>query len=105
MGAGHGHDHLNESTKRSTLLLVLGLTSTFMGVEAIAGWVTGSLALLVDAGHIEGRSHRVGLTPGSSPTDNRRVVEWLVEAETGTTAKVTVRSDRGGTLSGTVTFA
>ena len=52
MGAGHGHDHLNESTKRSTLLLVLGLTSTFMGVEAIAGWVTGSLALLADAGHM-----------------------------------------------------
>lgn len=52
MGAGHGHDHLNESTKRSTLLLVLGLTSTFMGVEAIAGWLTGSLALLADAGHM-----------------------------------------------------
>jgi hypothetical protein len=59
---------------------------------------------LVDLGHIEGRSHRVGLTPGSSPTDNRRVVEWLVEAGAGDMAQITVNSDRGGALSGTVTF-
>lgn len=62
MGAGHGHDHLNESTKRSTLLLVLGLTSTFMGVEAIAGWLTGSLALLADAGHMLADVAALGLS-------------------------------------------
>lgn len=53
---------------------------------------------LVDLGHIEGRSHRVGLTPGSSPTDNRRVVEWLLEADPGSAVQVTVTSDRGGSL-------
>lgn len=33
-------------------MLVLGLTSAFMGVEALAGWLTGSLALWADAGHM-----------------------------------------------------
>jgi len=31
---------------------VLGLTASFMGVEAAAGWWTNSLALLSDAGHM-----------------------------------------------------
>lgn len=34
------------------LLLVLMLTSLFMGVEAFAGWFTHSLALWADAGHM-----------------------------------------------------
>jgi cobalt-zinc-cadmium efflux system protein len=34
------------------LLLVLALTAIFMVVEAIAGWVSGALALLADAGHM-----------------------------------------------------
>ncbi|HLB36141.1 MAG TPA: cation diffusion facilitator family transporter [Gemmatimonadales bacterium] len=35
-----------------TLKLVLGLTALFMIVEAGAGWVANSLALLADAGHM-----------------------------------------------------
>jgi len=31
---------------------VLGLTATFMVVEAVGGWLAGSLALLADAGHM-----------------------------------------------------
>ncbi len=31
---------------------VLGLTATFMIVEALGGWLAGSLALLADAGHM-----------------------------------------------------
>ena len=31
---------------------VLGLTATFMVVEALGGWAAGSLALLADAGHM-----------------------------------------------------
>jgi len=31
---------------------VLGLTATFLVVEAVGGWVAGSLALLADAGHM-----------------------------------------------------
>jgi cobalt-zinc-cadmium efflux system protein len=34
------------------LWVVLGLTGTFMVLEAIGGWVSGSLALLADAGHM-----------------------------------------------------
>ncbi len=34
------------------LLLVLAFTATFMVVEAVAGWVSGALALLADAGHM-----------------------------------------------------
>ncbi|HEU5303436.1 MAG TPA: cation diffusion facilitator family transporter [Gemmatimonadales bacterium] len=34
------------------LAAVLGLTLTFMVVEAVGGWISGSLALLADAGHM-----------------------------------------------------
>lgn len=34
------------------LSLALGVTLVLMGVEAIGGWLTGSLALLADAGHL-----------------------------------------------------
>jgi cobalt-zinc-cadmium efflux system protein len=34
------------------LRLVLALTAAFMVVEAVGGWVSGSLALLADAGHM-----------------------------------------------------
>lgn len=36
----------------SRLRLVLGLTAVFMAVEAVGGWISGSLALLADAGHM-----------------------------------------------------
>ena len=34
------------------LILVLVLTAMFMVIEAVAGWVSGALALLADAGHM-----------------------------------------------------
>ena len=34
------------------LILVLILTAIFMVIEAVAGWVSGALALLADAGHM-----------------------------------------------------
>src|SRR4029079_1478516 len=34
------------------LWAVLGLTGAFMVLEAIGGWLSGSLALLADAGHM-----------------------------------------------------
>jgi cobalt-zinc-cadmium efflux system protein len=40
------------STARRRLWWVLALTATFMVVEAVGGWVAGSLALLADAGHM-----------------------------------------------------
>lgn len=44
-------DHLYEQNSRR-LRLVLVLTATYMAVEAIGGWLTNSLALLADAGHM-----------------------------------------------------
>ena len=54
-GHGHGaHDHTAElrgASKRS-LLLALSLISTYMVAEVVGGIMSGSLALLADAGHM-----------------------------------------------------
>src|SRR3982751_2034135 len=44
------------------LAAVLGLTLTFMLVEAIGGWISGSLALLADAGHMLTDAGALGLS-------------------------------------------
>ncbi|HEY0173290.1 MAG TPA: cation diffusion facilitator family transporter [Pyrinomonadaceae bacterium] len=55
-GHGHGaHAHTHDALSargRRRLLLVLVLTAAYMLAEAAGGWVTGSLALLADAGHM-----------------------------------------------------
>lgn len=49
---GHeGHDH-GRGAGRRALAGVLVLTTTFAAVEVVGGLVTGSLALLADAGHM-----------------------------------------------------
>ena len=45
---GHGHGH----GSGNTLVLALLLTLAFAAVEAVAGWWSGSLALLADAAHM-----------------------------------------------------
>lgn len=61
MGHGHGFDaHAGTGVRhRSRLRIVLGLSFTVLLIEAAAAWVTGSLALLADAGHV--LSDTVGL--------------------------------------------
>jgi cobalt-zinc-cadmium efflux system protein len=44
------------------LAVVLGLTLTFMIIEAIGGWLSGSLALLADAGHMLTDAGAIGLS-------------------------------------------
>lgn len=52
---GHGHHHFDvREQSRGRLLLVLIITGAFMVVEAVAGFYTGSLALIADAGHMLG---------------------------------------------------
>jgi cobalt-zinc-cadmium efflux system protein len=46
----HGHDH-GEGNRRA-LAIVLALTAGFTAVEIVGGLLTGSLALLADAGHM-----------------------------------------------------
>ncbi len=52
--AGHAHDHapVATATNRRRVLVAAILTSGFMIAEAVGGLVTGSLALLADAGHM-----------------------------------------------------
>lgn len=48
----HDHSHVSGYHGRDVLLLPLLLTAGFAVVEALGGWLTGSLALLGDAGHM-----------------------------------------------------
>ena len=47
---GHGHSHDGSNIRR--VQIALALTGTFMVVEVIGGVISGSLALLADAGHM-----------------------------------------------------
>jgi len=54
---GAGHDHGQQVMRagerhRGRLWAAFGLLAVFMVVEAVAAWLTGSLALLSDAGHM-----------------------------------------------------
>jgi cobalt-zinc-cadmium efflux system protein len=58
---GHAHGHGAGNTARTQLSLALTLTLGFMVVEAVVGYMTGSLALLADAGHMLGDSGALAL--------------------------------------------
>ena len=50
---GHSHDHdLPGAGHRRSLAVVLGITGTILAVEVTGAFVSGSLALLADAGHM-----------------------------------------------------
>lgn len=51
-GSHHGHTHGRAARSRRRLSIVLVLTAVYMLAEAVGGWITGSLALLADAGHM-----------------------------------------------------
>jgi cobalt-zinc-cadmium efflux system protein len=53
MGAGHSHEHAaGRAEDRSRLRLVLAVTGVVIVVELVGAWVSGSLALFADAGHM-----------------------------------------------------
>src|SRR5262245_29008092 len=56
MGAGHSHGTPSLETAagrhKGRLFWAFILTSAFVAIEAIGGWLTGSLALLADAAHM-----------------------------------------------------
>jgi len=49
---GHGHHHHAAGVAERSLILALVVTASFMLVEATVGFLSGSLALLADAGHM-----------------------------------------------------
>jgi cobalt-zinc-cadmium efflux system protein len=62
-GAGHSHHH---TAHNGTLIVALLLTLSFAGVEAVAGWWSGSLALLADAAHMVTDSSALGLAAAAA---------------------------------------
>ena len=57
-GVGHSHGH---GADRKALAVVFALTTSFVAVEVVGGLLTGSLALLADAGHMASDSASLGL--------------------------------------------
>lgn len=52
---GHAHHHHNHTVNASNegrMALAAGMTGLFMIFEIVGGWISGSLALLADAGHM-----------------------------------------------------
>jgi cobalt-zinc-cadmium efflux system protein len=52
----HQHDHGHRAQGTRALGLVLALTAAYTVCEVVGGWLTSSLALLADAGHMLGDS-------------------------------------------------
>ncbi|MBI1451884.1 MULTISPECIES: cation diffusion facilitator family transporter [Acinetobacter] len=80
MSQDHGHDHshavvTDENSKKLTFALLL--TSSFLVVEVVAGFITQSLALLSDAAHMftDAAALAIALVAikiGKLPADNKR---------------------------------
>jgi len=60
MGHDHGHDHTHGANKK-TLLISFIIITGYMIVEAFGGFITNSLALLSDAGHMLSDSISLGV--------------------------------------------
>jgi cobalt-zinc-cadmium efflux system protein len=79
-GHHHGHEHHHAAVSENNskkLWLALGLTSSFLIVEVIAGFLTQSLALLSDAAHMftDAAALAVALIAikiGKLPADDKR---------------------------------
>jgi cobalt-zinc-cadmium efflux system protein len=77
---GHGHCHHGHGAteaSRKRLGVVLALTTVYMFAEAIGGWMTNSLALISDAGHMLADVAAIGLSMlaiwfGSRPATPRK---------------------------------
>jgi cobalt-zinc-cadmium efflux system protein len=62
----HAHQHGSRARSRRALALVLVLTAAYTVAELVAGLLTGSLALLADAGHMLGDVGALGLALGAA---------------------------------------
>lgn len=61
-GHSHAHGHSHGGRNRTRLAWTLGLVAAYMVAEAVGGWLTGSLALLADAGHMLSDAAALGLS-------------------------------------------
>jgi cobalt-zinc-cadmium efflux system protein len=83
VGAHHHHHDHAESRRgdRKRLVLALGLTATILVAEAVGGWLSHSLALLSDAGHmlsdvVAQALSLAALLIATRPSDARRTYGW-----------------------------
>ena len=77
MGAGHKHSHGDSLTSERRLWIALALTATFLIVEVVASLLTGSVALLSDAGQVATDVAALAIavlaiTLGKRPADSER---------------------------------
>ena len=49
---GHSHDHSHQGANRARLGIAIGIVATVLVLEVVGAWLSGSLALLADAGHM-----------------------------------------------------
>ncbi len=60
--AGHNHHHAGRSQDRRRLAITLAMVVLYMAAEVVGGWLTNSLALLADAGHMLSDAGAIGLS-------------------------------------------
>lgn len=90
-GSDHDHSHVHEvtSANQRKVLISFVLIFSFMWVEVIGGWLSGSLALLADAGHMLTDAAALALAyaafrVGKKAADSKRTFGYLrVEVITG----------------------
>ncbi|QHE53573.1 cation diffusion facilitator family transporter [Pontibacillus sp. HMF3514] len=56
----HGHDHTHGANKKALMISFI-ITTVYMVIEAVGGFITNSLALLSDAGHMLSDSVSLGV--------------------------------------------
>ena len=64
MGSAHSHTHSHDR-RVGRLTAALGITFIYMIAEGVGGWLTNSLALIADAGHMLTDVAALGLTLGA----------------------------------------
>ncbi|MCA9667136.1 MAG: cation transporter [Myxococcales bacterium] len=70
-GHGHGHDHTHGASERA-LWIALVLNAVLLVVEVVVGLISGSLALLADAGHMASDVGALGLALAAQRLAKRR---------------------------------
>jgi len=81
---GHGHSHAGGTAagvQRRRLIVVLGLTLAVLAAEVVGAVLSGSLALLADAGHMATDAAGIALALGAvtlaqRPARGRRTFGW-----------------------------
>lgn len=66
MGIHHSHSHAPPRGSSRVLLAAVGITAGYALVEAVGGWLSGSLALLADAGHMVSDAMALGLAAAAA---------------------------------------